>query len=167
MSDEKPKSAEPIDLDQLRQLMELMEQHGLSEVNLRSRGAHVHLKRAVAEPMPMFAAPPMHAYPPPMAGAPRPAGAPAAPAPAAAASEPELPAIKSPIVGTFYAAPSPEDPPFVTVGSRVSTDTTVCVIEAMKVFNQIPAELSGEIVAILVKNGDPVEFGQPLFRIKP
>lgn len=75
--------------------------------------------------------------------------------------------IKSPAVGTFYVAPSPEDPPFVSIGSRVSPDSVVCTIEAMKVFNPIPAEVSGTITAVLVKNGDSVEFGQPLFRVKP
>ena len=75
--------------------------------------------------------------------------------------------IKSPTVGTFYAAPSPGEPSFVSVGSVVTPETIVCLIEAMKVFNQIPAEVNGTIAAILVKSGDAVEFGQPLFRVKP
>ncbi len=73
--------------------------------------------------------------------------------------------IKSPIVGTFYAAPNPESPPFVKVGDHVGPETTVCIVEAMKVFNQIPAEVSGKIQAVLVENGQPVEFGQPLFKV--
>ncbi|MCA9091818.1 MAG: acetyl-CoA carboxylase biotin carboxyl carrier protein, partial [Planctomycetaceae bacterium] len=104
--------------------------------------------------------------------------APAAPAPLAppAGSSPpaEAPAaaddslqIRSPTVGTFYISPTPEDPPFVTVGSTVKADTIVCIVEAMKVFNQIPAEVSGTVVEVLVANGDPVEFNQPLFRVKP
>jgi acetyl-CoA carboxylase biotin carboxyl carrier protein len=75
--------------------------------------------------------------------------------------------INSPTVGTFYAAATPDDAPFVSIGTRVSPETLVCIVEAMKVFNQIPAEVSGTIVEILVKNGDSVEFGQPLFRVRP
>ena len=73
--------------------------------------------------------------------------------------------IKSPMVGTFYAAPDPESSPYVKVGDHVGPETTVCIVEAMKVFNQIPAEISGRVVAVLVENGSPVEFGQPLFRV--
>jgi acetyl-CoA carboxylase biotin carboxyl carrier protein len=76
-----------------------------------------------------------------------------------------LQVIKSPMVGTFYSASKPESPPFVKVGDAVGPDTTVCIIEAMKVFNEIPAECSGRIVAVLLANGDPVEFGQPLFKV--
>ncbi|MGE4004227.1 MAG: acetyl-CoA carboxylase biotin carboxyl carrier protein, partial [Planctomycetaceae bacterium] len=75
--------------------------------------------------------------------------------------------IKSPTVGTFYAAPQPGDPPFVKVGDRVAPETIVCIVEAMKVFNQIPAEVSGSITKVLVNTGDAVEFGQPLFQVKP
>ncbi|MBV8381972.1 MAG: biotin/lipoyl-binding protein, partial [Planctomycetaceae bacterium] len=75
--------------------------------------------------------------------------------------------IESPMVGTFYAASAPDAPPFVSVGSVVRPDTTVCVIEAMKVFTEIPAGLSGTITEVLVKNGQPVEFGQPLFHVNP
>ncbi len=71
------------------------------------------------------------------------------------------------MVGTFYASPNPESPPFVKVGDHVGPTTTVCVIEAMKVFNEIPAEVSGQVVAVLVDNGEPVEFGQPLFKVDP
>ena len=73
--------------------------------------------------------------------------------------------IKSPIVGTFYSAPNPESPSYVKVGDHVGPETTVCIVEAMKVFNQIPAEVSGKIIAVLVENGQPVEFGQPLFKV--
>jgi acetyl-CoA carboxylase biotin carboxyl carrier protein len=74
--------------------------------------------------------------------------------------------IKSPTVGTYYEAPSPGDPPFVTAGSKVAQDSVVCIIEAMKVFNQITADLNGTVTEVLVKNGDAVEFGQPLFRVR-
>jgi acetyl-CoA carboxylase biotin carboxyl carrier protein len=103
----------------------------------------------------------------------------AAPAPAAAAGGSGAKAadapvddskalfIRSPMVGTFYAAANPDSPPFVKVGDRVGPDTTVCIVEAMKVFNEIPAEASGQIVAVLVETGAPVEFGQPLFKLDP
>ncbi|MFM8219384.1 MAG: acetyl-CoA carboxylase biotin carboxyl carrier protein, partial [Planctomycetaceae bacterium] len=78
----------------------------------------------------------------------------------------ELPAIKSPTVGTYYESAAPGEKPFVNVGSKVTAETVVCLIEAMKVFNQITADTSGTIAEILVKNGDPVDFGQPLFRVK-
>jgi acetyl-CoA carboxylase biotin carboxyl carrier protein len=70
-------------------------------------------------------------------------------------------------VGTYYASPTPDDPPFVNVGSPIQPETIVCIVEAMKVFNQIPAEVSGTIVEVLAANGDSVEFGQPLFRVRP
>ena len=75
--------------------------------------------------------------------------------------------IESPMVGTFYSAPSPEDPPYVKVGDKVSEDTVVCIVEAMKLFNEIEAEVKGEIVEVLVENGQLVEYGQPLFLVKP
>jgi acetyl-CoA carboxylase biotin carboxyl carrier protein len=75
--------------------------------------------------------------------------------------------IRSPMVGTFYAAANPESPPFVKIGDRVGPETTVCIIEAMKVFNEIPAECAGRIIAVLAQNGDPVEFNQPLYRVEP
>src|SRR5262249_44656006 len=81
------------------------------------------------------------------------------------AADADLAVIKSPMVGTFYTSSSPESPPFVKVGAHVGADTIVCIIEAMKVFNEIPAEMSGQIAAVLVENGAPVEFGQPLFKI--
>ncbi len=96
------------------------------------------------------------------------------PASSASPSVPPVPAkndgtvtINSPTVGTFYSSPTPDDPSFVSVGSAVLPETVVCIVEAMKVFNQIPAEVSGTVVDVLVKNGDSVEFGQPLFRVRP
>src|SRR5690606_21204907 len=103
--------------------------------------------------------------PPPQAPAPQEAATAAPPIAAAPAASGVF--IKSPTVGTFYSAATPEDPPFVTVGSRVQADSVVCLVEAMKVFNQIPAEVSGVVAEVLVNNGDSVEFGQPLFRITP
>ena len=100
-----------------------------------------------------------------------PAAAPGPPAPesvapgAAEAGSKGIVPIKSPMVGTFYSAPDPESPPFVKVGDHVGPETTVCIVEAMKVFNQIPAEVAGRVIAVLAENGAPVEFGQPLFKV--
>lgn len=164
-SDDNP-SAGSFDLAQLRELIEMMEQHGVTEVNLRQAGQQWRLRRGpstIAMPAAAPAMPMAYSAPPPVAAAP--AAAPSSPA-APAASDPGLTEIKSPAVGTFYSTPSPDDPPFVKVGSKVSPETTVCLIEAMKVFNQIPAECSGIIEKVLVKDGDAIEFGQPLFQVR-
>jgi acetyl-CoA carboxylase biotin carboxyl carrier protein len=157
------------DLGLVRKLTRLMASAELRELELEDRqlGLRVLLKRGerpapVAPVVQMVhgAAAPAQ----PAASAASAAGAPAGPAaaPAAGAGRPFL----SPMVGTFYRAPSPEAEPFVEVGRRVDEETVLCVIEAMKVMNEIRAELRGEIVEILVGNGEPVEFGQPLFLIK-
>ena len=88
-------------------------------------------------------------------------------APAAAPANDGTILIKSPTVGTFYSSPSPDDPPFVKVGTVVKNDTVVCLIEAMKVYNQITADLAGTVTEVFVSNAEPIEFGQPMFRIKP
>jgi acetyl-CoA carboxylase biotin carboxyl carrier protein len=159
------------DLDKFRKLLQLMEKFGVTEVALQNEEESWKIRRG---PRQVAYAP--AAYPAEFAAMPQaqPAVAPAAPAPVAAqsapAAAPAAPAgitINAPAIGTFYASPSPDDPPFVTVGSVVKPDTVVCIIEAMKVFNQIQAEKSGRIVEILVENGDAVGFGQPLFRIEP
>lgn len=155
----------PFDLDKLKQLVEMMESHGLTEVHLRRGDEQWRLRRGPE----VVQVPQQYALPAqaPMA-APAPAAASSAPAAAPApAADAGLIDIKSPTVGTFYAAPSPGEPAFVSVGSVVTPETIVCLLEAMKVFNQIPAEVSGTITAILVKSGDAIEFGQPLFRVKP
>ena len=152
----------PFDLERLRELIEMMEQYGLSEVSLARGDEKWRLRRGDRQEFVQV-----------------PASIPAAPVPAApvpaASSETTGPSskadntisIKSPTVGTFYSAPNPDDPPFVTVGTKVNPETIVCIVEAMKVFNQIPAEVSGTIEELLVSNGDPVEFGQPLYRVRP
>ncbi|HEX6986184.1 MAG TPA: acetyl-CoA carboxylase biotin carboxyl carrier protein [Planctomycetaceae bacterium] len=165
----RPAGDGPFSLDALRQLVEMMEKHGLTEVSLKTGETQWKLRRG-PEVVPGLPA----GYAPPPMLPPAPAAPPAAPA-ASAASNPAPAAppaasgvfIKSPTVGTFYAAAGPDDPPFVTVGTRVQPDTVVCLVEAMKVFNQIPAEVSGVIAEVLVKNGDSVEYGQPLFRVTP
>ena len=157
----------PFDLDKLKQLVEMMEKHGLSEVHLRRGEEQWRLRRGPREVPQLMQAQPSYFAPPPSAPAPVAAAAPTAPAaaPAPAADANGL-SIKSPTIGTFYATPSPNDPPFVTVGSVVTPETVVCTIEQMKVFNQIQAGVSGTITAVLVKSGDAVEFDTPLFRYK-
>ncbi|GIS61392.1 MAG: acetyl-CoA carboxylase, biotin carboxyl carrier protein [Planctomycetaceae bacterium] len=141
------------DLEKLRELIALMDEHGLTEISLSQGDQSWKLRRGGAEAVPMVTAAP----PPPQADG----GGDTPP------DEPTYPTIDSPTVGTFYSAPSPDDPPFVKVGQAVSPDSVVCIVEAMKVFNQIQAETAGTIVEVLVEDGDAVEFGQPLFRIQP
>jgi len=159
MTDSDPVNNGPFDLERLKELIEMMEAHGLTEISLRRGDEKWRLRRGPLESVQMV---PQAAHAAPLA-------------PTAAVTKSESDAappddtvqITSPTVGTFYTAPTPEDPAFVTVGSQVQPNTTVCIVEAMKVFNQIPAEVSGTIVEILVNNGDSVEFGQPLFRVRP
>lgn len=160
-------SSGPFDLTHLRELVEMMEKHGLTEVSLKTEETQWKLRRGPEviggyppQPVPMAASIPSPAAAPPATASAAPAATPAAPV-----QEGLL--IKSPTVGTFYSSPSPDDPPFVAIGSRVEPDTIVCLVEAMKVFNQIPAEVSGTIAEMLVNNGDSVEFGQPMFRVRP
>lgn len=155
MSDSQPSQTQVqqkgnvFDVDQLQQLVELMEAHDLSEVNLREGGRKIRLRRGGIVATPATAAPVV---------------APAAAAPAAADSD-NITTITSPMVGTFYSRPNPDASAFVKVGDSVEPETTVCIIEAMKVFNEIPAEIRGKIVAILVKDEESLEFGKPIFKV--
>ncbi len=158
-----------IDIRKLKELVRLMVNNELTELDLRDSEEQVTLRRqphgAVGAMPTMMMAPPAA-----MAPAAAPVAAPAAAgraAAAAAADDAGLARIESPIVGTFYSAANPDAAPFVSVGSRVSPDTTVCIIEAMKIFNEIKAETSGVIERVLVGNGDAVEFGQPMFLVRP
>jgi acetyl-CoA carboxylase biotin carboxyl carrier protein len=153
-------SQDIFDVRRIRRLVELMKEHDLSEIDLREGATRIQLRRGSE---PIMAAAPVRPVAP-VAAAPAP---PAAPTEAAVpkAEDANTATIKSPIVGTFYSAPNPDSPPFVKVGDHVGPDTTVCIVEAMKVFNQIPAEVSGKIMSMLVENGQPVEFGQPLFKV--
>jgi acetyl-CoA carboxylase biotin carboxyl carrier protein len=161
MSEETSGDRESFDLERLRELMEMMEKHDVTRVSLRHGSEKWNVCRGPQDVVQMVPA----AHVP--AASPAPSAAPAAqPGAEPAAVESGL-FIKSPTVGTFYSAPNPDDPPFVTVGKKVQTDTVVCIVEAMKVFNQIAAEVDGTIVEILVNNGDPVEFGQSLYRVQP
>ena len=144
------------DVKRIRRLVELMNEHELAEIDLRQADQRIRLKKGgepivtLGEARPAISAAPVavgdHAL-------------------AAAKAKEDLVVIKSPMIGTFYASASPETPPFVKVGDHVGPTSPVCIIEAMKVFNEIPAEVSGQVVAVLVENGEPVEFGQPLFKI--
>ncbi len=150
-----------IDIDKIRELLELMVEHDLSEIRIREGESMITLRKGpTGEPMMMTAAPSMVMSQPPATVLPTPA------APPPAVDEGLVP-IRSPMVGTFYAASDPESPPFVAIGSEVDVTTTVCVIEAMKVFNEIHAEVAGTIERILVNNEQAVEYGQPLMLVRP
>lgn len=153
------------DVKRIRRLVELMKEHDLSEIDLREGPTRIQLRRGFDPMVTTVAGHPLAAYPP--AGAAPAAAAPATPpaGEAAKADEAHVAVIKSPLVGTFYVAPDPDSPPYVKVGDHVGAETTVCIVEAMKVFNQIRAEVSGKIMAMLVENGQPVEFGQPLYKV--
>jgi acetyl-CoA carboxylase biotin carboxyl carrier protein len=150
------KSVDLFDVKKVRQLIELMEEHDLAEIDLKQGDHGVRIKRGGE----------LVALPAATSAAPR-APAAAAPGPAPDAADARMLLIKSPMVGTFYKASGPDSPPFVKVGDRIGPEKTVCIVEAMKVFNEIPAGVSGQVVAILVENGAPVEFGQPLIKVDP
>jgi acetyl-CoA carboxylase biotin carboxyl carrier protein len=152
------------DVKRIRRLVELMKEHDLSEIDLREADTRIRLRRAGDEVVPLVQRP-STAVPLPVA-TPLPSAQSAAATPVnETAAEGQVALIKSPMVGTFYTSAHPETPAFVKVGDHVGPETTVCIIEAMKVFNEIPAEVSGKIVAVLVENAEPVEFGQPLFKV--
>lgn len=154
-----------MDLKDIKAIIDLMRKNSVSEFELEKEGFKIKLKRGGNgsgsgggyddAPAVAFMQPPVA-----IAAAPVPAAALAAPA----TNEVE---IKSPMIGTFYRAPSPEAAPYVEVGTEVNVDTVVCIIEAMKVMNEIKAEAKGVITQVLVENAKPVEFGQPLFKIRP
>ena len=154
-----------MDLIKIKQVVDLMKKSDLSEFEIQDQDFKLRIKRDLPGRAPIAAqAAPVAAAPAPVAA---PAPAAAAPAPAApAAADPRIKLVTSPMVGTYYATPSPENPPFVTVGSPIKADSVVCIIEAMKVMNEIQSEISGTVVECLVANGTSVEFGQPLFRVK-
>ena len=167
-----------MDLGQLERLLSFMTQHGLEEFEYAHGDLRIRLKKAVTPP----SAAPSRTLPAAsefaLPGRPVRAEAAAAesvhmgasesstPAPTASPAD-DLHVIKSPIVGTFYAAPNPEAGPFVKVGDTVKAGQTVCIIEAMKLMNEIETDISGEVARILVENGQPVEYGEPLFALRP
>ncbi|MEL6470780.1 MAG: acetyl-CoA carboxylase biotin carboxyl carrier protein [Cyanobacteria bacterium J06623_4] len=164
---------------ELRELVAALNQTDIAELTLKNAEFELTLRKPSAlQPDVVVnssaAAPAMVPAPAPVVAAAMPAPAasepPAAaiPAPAATPSvDPSLVEITSPMVGTFYRSPAPDEAAFVEVGDRIQTGQTVCIIEAMKLMNELEAELSGEIVDILVENAEPIEFGQPLMRVRP
>tara|TARA_Y100001949_G_scaffold154354_1_gene141886 strand:+ start:105 stop:569 length:465 start_codon:yes stop_codon:yes gene_type:complete len=149
---------------EIRDLIDFISGSGLDEVNIETEEFKISVKRAsqqvtVSAPAPVAAAP---------APAPTPAAAPAPAAEAPAASnDANLITIKSPMIGTFYRSANPESAPFASVGDSISKGDAVCIIEAMKLFNEIESEVSGKIVKVLVENAQPVEYDQPLFLVDP
>jgi len=155
------------DIQKLKQLIAIMKENELVELEIRHDEDKIFLKRAQAQQSftAMPAVWPAHGVSPAPSHGPE---APAQPGAAkAAAAKEDLIDIKSPIVGTFYATPSPDSEAYVEVGTSVSPQTVVCIIEAMKVMNEIRAETSGTVVEVLVTNGQAVEYGQVLFRVRP
>lgn len=159
-----------MNIDEITRIAELMTDHDLTEFVIESPEIKLSIKRNrddVPGQVQVVTAPVAVAAPAPAAASAA-APAPAAAAPAAAPAAPAAKAvtIDSPIVGTFYSAPSPEAPAFVKVGAKIQEDTVICIVEAMKVMNEIKAEKRGTIKKVLVQNAQPVEFGQPLFEIE-
>lgn len=146
-------------VEEIKTIVKLMAENDLTEFKIESQEYNLCIKRGGAAPAPVAVAAPVAAAP--AAAAPAPAAAPAA----NAAPDPAK-IIESPLVGTFYRSASPDAAPFVQVGSKVTEDTTVCIIEAMKVMNEVKAEKTGIIKEILVENGSPVEYGMPIFVIE-
>lgn len=164
MADDVSKAPGPFDVRTVRALVALMSQHELNEIDLHDGSQRIRLRRGVggvlATPV-SVAAPPL-AAPAQVSAAPKVDGA---TAPSAAGKK--LSEIKSPTPGTFYSSASPDAQPFVKAGAKVSPSTVVCLIEAMKIFNEITAECTGTIAEILVENQQAVEYGQVLFRVDP
>jgi oxaloacetate decarboxylase alpha subunit len=149
-----------LDLNEIKEILHLLEEKQITEFELEQDGVKLRVVKAAST---------NHVGPPPAA----PAAVAAPPAPAAAASttpvvveEAGLTVVKSPIVGTFYRAPDPNAPPFVSVGDRVRVGQVLCIIEAMKLMNEIEAEVAGEVVSVHGDNGQPVQYGDPLFTIR-
>jgi len=169
VADDKRDAPRPFDVRTVEYLLKLMTEHDLSEVELKEGDQRIRLRKGSTIPAGFL---PPTAYAPQM-HQPAPAAQPLSPPPAASGSSPptaparNLLEIKSPMVGTFYSRPKPDKPDYVSVGSPVKPDTVVCLIEAMKLYNDIKAEVSGRVAEVCVKNGDPVEFNQVLFRVEP
>jgi acetyl-CoA carboxylase biotin carboxyl carrier protein len=165
-------------IEEIKELLEIFNQSGVGELEVERGGDRVRIRRnnpqpdmaaSFPVPYPVAAAPaPVHQAPVSASSAPTPVAASPAPAPAAEPVEDaNTVAVKSPIVGTYYECPSPGAPPFVKIGDRVAPGQVLCIIESMKLMNEIEAETAGVIVSKLVENGKPVEYGQALFTIRP
>jgi acetyl-CoA carboxylase biotin carboxyl carrier protein len=151
---------DPKDIKEIKSIIDLMKKHDLSVFEIEKEGYRLKLQRGASTPQATIVAPAVAAGPAKVAGA-------ELPPPAAKAIESApMKEIVSPMVGTFYRAASPDAPPFVEVGKPVTEDTVVCIIEAMKVMNEIKAETSGVIAEVVADNGKPVQFGQALFKVR-
>ncbi|PSP17438.1 MAG: acetyl-CoA carboxylase, biotin carboxyl carrier protein [Cyanobacteria bacterium QS_8_64_29] len=156
----------PVDFDRLRELLADLARTDIAELNLKSEDFELTVRKGTGGPA-VAGTQALERAPSP-AAEPAPAAAPAAEPQAAPSDAAEQwQEITSPMVGTFYRAPSPDEDPFVEVGDRVRPDQTVCIIEAMKLMNEVEAEVGGQIVEIAVENGEPIEYGQVLMRVKP
>lgn len=159
MPKDKDKETSIFDISRLRELIELMQEHELNEVDLKQAEQRIRLRRGPDGVPVTYSAPPA-------AAAPAASSAPAAAGDAVPADDNSV-YILSEAVGTFYSRSKPDKPTFVNVGDQVSPDTIVCLIEAMKLFNEVPAGLSGTIKEVLVNDGDPIDHGMKLFRVEP
>lgn len=158
-----------MDIRKIKKLVELLEESNLAEIEISENDESVRLSRMPSNmPAPTYAAPSPAPAPAPAAPA-APAAAPSEAAPASAADvepEPDGHVIRSPMVGTYYGSPNPESDPFVRIGQEIRAGDVVCIVEAMKMFNQIEADVGGKVVSMLVETGQPVEFDQPLMIVR-
>lgn len=156
MAKDRPESV--FEVAKIKELIELMQEHELSEVDLKQSDQRIRLRRGGDQPVIQASAP--------VQASPVAAAAPPTTNDAPPADDPNVVCIESPTIGTFYARPKPDAADFVKVGDVVTPDTIVCIVEAMKMFNEIPAGVSGKIVECLVKNEEPVDNNRPLFKVK-
>ena len=164
MSEDIAQTKKPMKAKEIQELIDYISNSGLAEVKIKTEEFELSIKKYAESAQVIHAAAPSPAAPAPIAAAPVPA---AAPAPAPAPTPSNLLEIKSPMIGTFYLTANPDAPAFVSEGSSIKAGETVCIIEAMKLFNEIESEISGKIVKILVSNATPVEYDQPLFLVDP
>ena len=167
MPDDKQDKPRPFDVRTVEYLLQLMTKHDLSEVDLKEGDQRIRLRKGSPLPVAFAPAPVSYQGPPAAASAPASGGAAPAASPPPAAPAKKYHEIKSELPGTFYTRPAPDKPEFVKVGSRVTPDTTVCLVIAMKVNNEIKAGVSGTVVEVVAKNEDFVEYGTVLFRVDP
>ena len=157
-----------MNLEEIKDLIKLVSKSGLGKVEIEREGFRISIKGTQAEPIMVQAAPMVAAAAPVNTAAPVATSAPvAAPVAEAAADDSKYITVKSPMIGTFYRTPGPDKDPFVNVGDTIQKGDKVCIIEAMKTFNEIEAEISGKIVKVLVDNASPVDYDQPLFLVDP
>jgi len=157
-----------MDIKEIKAVIDLMRKNSLTEFEYEKDGTKIRIQRGPdGKPQVFSSSPNLLATPTPAPIPPALPSAPRAPSPAPTPPAESLPTINSPMVGTFYGSPAPDAPAYISVGTAVTPESVVCIIEAMKVMNEIKAEMSGTITEILVESGKPVEFGKPLFRIRP